>query len=182
QLSALDNVAHVVPVRENEAGDITMFQIIPVEDANHESTVNLVNDLRGLDPAGEVTNLALAGHATGIIDISAALAEVLPLYLGVVVGLSLIIMVLVFRSLVVQLIASGGFVLSVGAAMGAVVAIYQWGWFGEAFMVHNPSPVLSFLPTIMIGVLFGLAMDYQLFISSGMREAYAHGTEPRLQF
>ena len=180
QISALDNVAHVVPVGENEAGDITMFQIIPVEDANHESTVNLVNDLRGLDPAGEVTNLALAGHATGIIDISAALAEVLPLYLGVVVGLSLIIMVLVFRSLVVPLIASGGFVLSVGAAMGAVVAIYQWGWFGEAFMVHNPSPVLSFLPTIMIGVLFGLAMDYQLFISSGMREAYAHGTEPRL--
>ena len=180
QISALDNVAHVVPVGENEAGDITMFQIIPVEDANHESTVNLVNDLRGLAPAGEVTNLALAGHATGIIDISAALAEVLPLYLGVVVGLSLIIMVLVFRSLVVPLIASGGFVLSVGAAMGAVVAIYQWGWFGEAFMVHNPSPVLSFLPTIMIGVLFGLAMDYQLFISSGMREAYAHGTEPRL--
>ncbi|MDN6350571.1 MAG: MMPL family transporter, partial [Yaniella sp.] len=101
-------------------------------------------------------------------------------YLGVVVGLSLIIMVLVFRSLVVPLIASGGFVLSVGAAMGAVVAIYQWGWFGETFMVHNPSPVLSFLPTIMIGVLFGLALDYQLFISSGMREAYAHGTEARL--
>ncbi len=64
--------------------------------------------------------------------------------------------------------------------MGAVVAIYQWGWLGETFMVHNPSPVLSFLPTIMIGVLFGLAMDYQLFISSGMREAYAHGTEARL--
>ena len=64
--------------------------------------------------------------------------------------------------------------------MGAVVAIYQWGWLGEAFMVHNPAPVLSFLPTIMIGVLFGLAMDYQLFISSGMREAYAHGTEARL--
>lgn len=180
QISALDNVAHVVPVGENEAGDITMFQIIPVEDANHESTVHLVHDLRGLEPAGEVTNLALAGHATGIIDISAALADVLPLYLGVVVGLSLIIMVLVFRSLVVPLIASGGFVLSVGAAMGAVVAIYQWGWFGDVFMVHNPSPVLSFLPTIMIGVLFGLAMDYQLFISSGMRESYAHGTEARL--
>ncbi|MDN6148265.1 MAG: MMPL family transporter [Yaniella sp.] len=180
QISALDNVAHVVPVGENEAGDSTMFQIIPVEDANHESTVQLVHELRELDPPGEVTNLALAGHATGIIDISAALADVLPLYLGVVVGLSLIIMVLVFRSLVVPLIASGGFVLSVGAAMGAVVAIYQWGWFGETFMVHNPSPVLSFLPTIMIGVLFGLAMDYQLFISSGMREAYAHGTEARL--
>lgn len=180
QISATDNVKHVVAVGENEAGDLTMFQIIPAQDANHESTVNLVHDLRGLDPAGEVTNLALAGHTTGIIDTSDALADVLPLYLGVVVGLSLIIMVLVFRSLVVPLIASGGFVLSVGAAMGAVVAIYQWGWFGDAFMVHNPSPVLAFLPTIMIGVLFGLAMDYQLFISSGMREAYAHGTQARL--
>lgn len=180
QIAALDNVAHVVPVGENEAGNITMFQIIPAEDANHESTVELVNDLRGLDPAGEVTNLALAGQATGTIDISDALGDVLPLYLGVVIGLSLIIMVLVFRSLVVPLIASGGFVLSVGAALGAVVAIYQFGWLGEAFMVHSPSPVLAFLPTILIGVLFGLAMDYQLFISSGMREAYAHGTEARL--
>src|SRR5690625_345306 len=180
QIAALENVAHVVPVGENEAGDITMFQIIPVQDANHEATVNLVYDLRGLDPAGEVTQLDLAGHATGVIDISDALADVLPLYLSVVVGLSLVIMVLVFRSLVVPIIASGGFVLSVAAAMGAVVAIYQWGWLGEAFMVHNPAPVLSFLPTIMIGVLFGLAMDYQLFISSGMREAFAHGTEARL--
>ncbi|GAA4117768.1 MMPL family transporter [Enteractinococcus coprophilus] len=180
QIAALDEVEHVVPVGENEAGDILMYQIIPVHDANHEATVNLVYQLRDLDPAGEVTNLALAGHATGVIDISDALAEVLPLYLGVVVGLSLLIMVLVFRSLVVPLIASGGFVLSVGAAMGAVVAIYQWGWLGDIFMVHNPAPVLSFLPTIMIGVLFGLAMDYQLFISSGMREAYAHGTEARL--
>lgn len=179
-ISTLDNVAHVVPIGENEAEDITMFQIIPVEDANHDSTVNLVNDLRELDPAGEITNLALAGHATGAIDISAALAEVLPLYLGVVVGLSLLIMVLVFRSLIVPLIASGGFVLSVAAALGAVVAIYQFGWLGDVFMVHTPSPVLSFLPTILIGVLFGLAMDYQLFISSGMREAYAHGTEARL--
>ena len=180
QIAALDEVEHVVPVGENEAGDILMFQIIPVHDANHEDTVNLVYQLRDLDPAGEVTHLALAGHATGVIDVSDALAEVLPLYLGVVVGLSLLIMVLVFRSLVVPLIASGGFVLSVGAAMGAVVAIYQWGWLGDIFMVHNPAPVLSFLPTIMIGVLFGLAMDYQLFISSGMREAYAHGTEARL--
>ena len=180
QIAELDQVAHVVPVGENDAGDLLMFQIIPVEDANHEATVNLVYELRDLQPAGEVTNLALAGQATGVIDVSDALADVLPLYLGVVVGLSLLIMIIVFRSLVVPLIASGGFVLSVGAAMGAVVAIYQWGWFGEFFMVHNPAPVLSFLPTIMIGVLFGLAMDYQLFISSGMREAYAHGTEARL--
>ena len=180
QLASLDHVAHVVPVGENDAGDITMFQVIPTDDANSKATIQLVHDLRDLELVGEVTNLALAGQSTAMIDISNALADVLPLYLSVVVGLSLIIMVLVFRSLVVPLIASGGFVLSVGAAMGAVVAIYQWGWFGDVFMVHHPAPVLSFLPTIMIGVLFGLAMNYQLFISSGMREAYVHGTEARL--
>lgn len=180
QIANLDHVAHVVPVGENNAKDITMFQVMSTDDANSESTVQLVHDLRDLKPVGEVTNLALAGQTTAMLDISDALADVLPLYLGVVVGLSLIIMVLVFRSLIVPLIASGGFVLSVGAAMGTVVAIYQWGWLGEVFMVHHPAPVLAFLPTIMLGVLSGLAMNYQLFISSGMCEAYAHGTEARL--
>lgn len=180
QIANLDHVAHVVPIGENDADDLTIFQVIPTDDANSKSTVQLVHDLRDLKPVGEVTSLSLAGQPTAMIDISDALGDVLPLYLSVVVGLSLIIMVLVFRSLVVPLITSGGFVLSVGAAMGAVVAIYQWGWLGDVFMVHHPAPVLACLPTSLIGVLFGLAMDYQLFISSGMREAYARGTDARL--
>ncbi len=118
--------------------------------------------------------------ASGSIDISEKLADVLPLYLTVVIGLSLIILILVFRSIVVPLIATLGFVLSVFAAFGGVTAIYQWGWLGSVFSVHEPGPVLSFLPTILIGVLFGLAMDYQLFLTSGMREAYAHGSSARL--
>jgi len=89
--------------------------------------------------------------------------------------LSLLVLVLVFRSILVPLIASVGFLLSVAATMGAVVAVYQWGWLGSVFGVHDPSPVLSFLPTMLIGILFGLAMDYQLFLVSGMREAYVHG-------
>ncbi len=80
-----------------------------------------------------------------------------------------------FRSLLVPLIATGGFLLSLFAALGAVTAVYQWGWLGAVFGVHDPGPVLNFAPVILIGVLFGLAMDYQLFIASGMREAFVHG-------
>ena len=65
------------------------------------------------------------------------------------------------------------------ASLGAVVAVYQLGWFGEVFGVYVPGPILSFLPTLLIGILFGLAMDYQLFIATGIREAYVHGYSPR---
>ena len=97
----------------------------------------------------------------------------------VVVGLSLLIMIVVFRSLLVPVIATGGFVLSVLAALGGVVAIYQWGWLGPVFGVSTPAPILNFLPTALAGILFGLAMDYTLFLASGMREAYAHGAPAR---
>jgi RND superfamily putative drug exporter len=88
-------------------------------------------------------------------------------------------MIVVFRSIIVPLIATGGFLLSVLAAFGGVVAVYQWGWLGAIFGVHSPGPVLSFLPILLIGVLFGLAVDYQLFLATGMREAYAHGMPAR---
>jgi RND superfamily putative drug exporter len=127
---------------------------------------------------GYVT-LGVAGQASGNIDISGMLADVLPLYLVVVVGLSLIIMIIVFRSLLVPVIATGGFVLSLFAAFGAMTAVYQWGWLSPVFGVHDPGPVLSFAPIIVMGVLFGLAMDYQLFLVSGMREAFVHGLPAR---
>jgi RND superfamily putative drug exporter len=97
-----------------------------------------------------------------------------------VVGLSLVILVLVFRSIFVPVIATLGFVLSYFAAIGGVVAIYQWGWLPSVFGVDNPAPILSFLPTMLAGILFGLAMDYMLFLGSGMREAYVHGAPARL--
>ena len=84
-----------------------------------------------------------------------------------------------FRSLVVPLVATGGFLLSVAAAFGATVAVHQWGWLGQLFGVTQPGPLLSFMPIILIGVLFGLAMDYQMFLVSGMHEARAHGEDSR---
>jgi RND superfamily putative drug exporter len=113
------------------------------------------------------------------IDISDKLAAALPLYLGTVLILSLFLLILVFRSILVPLLATAGFLLTVFATFGAVVAVYQWGWLGFLFGVHDPGPILNFLPTILIGILFGLAMDYQLFLASGIREAYVHGKSPK---
>ncbi|MBT2499275.1 MMPL family transporter [Agromyces sp. ISL-38] len=181
-----DGVVAVAPVGVSDDRDFLAFQVVPADGPSSESTEQLVHVLRGLSPlpgevadVGGVIGLGVAGQASGNIDISEKLAGVLPIYLALVVGLSLIILILVFRSILVPLIATAGFVLSLFAAFGAVVAIFQWGWFGAVFGVHDPGPVLNFAPIIIMGVLFGLAMDYQLFLVSGMREAWVHGVPAR---
>lgn len=175
----IDSVVAVAPAGTATDGSIAAFQVIPADGPSTEATEDLVHDLRDLKPEGAAEPLSVAGLTSGNIDISEKLADALPLYLTVVIGLSLLIMMLVFRSILVPLIATGGFILSLFAAFGAVVAIYQWGWLGDIFGIHSPGPVLSFLPTVLVGVLFGLAMDYQLFLVSGMREAYVHGASAR---
>ena len=130
--------------------------------------------------SGADATLGVAGNASAGIDISEQLSDVLPTYLALVVGLSVLILVLVFRSILVPLTATLGFVLSLLAAFGGITAIFQIGFLSDLFGVHAPGPVLSFLPIIATGILFGLAMDYQLFLVSGMREAYAHGAPARV--
>lgn len=180
ELFAQDDVAAVAPVAVSDDRTLAAFQVIPREGPNAVSTEQLVRDLRALPPVDGDIELGVAGAAAINIDISEGLADVLPLYLVVVVGLSFLIMVMVFRSLLVPLIATAGFVLSLFATYGAVTAVFQWGWLGDLLGVHNPGPILSFLPVILVGILFGLAMDYQLFLATGMREAWAHGAAPRL--
>ncbi|MGO1543002.1 MAG: MMPL family transporter [Gulosibacter sp.] len=177
-LLAQENVAAVAPIGVSDSGSVLAFQVIPVDGPTAESTEELVNTLRGLSPVGGEIEIGVAGSASGNIDISQKLADALPGYLVLVVGLSLLILVFVFRSILVPITATLGFVLSLFATFGAITAIFQWGWLGSVFGVHDPGPVLSFLPIIVIGILFGLAMDYQLFLVSGMREAYAHGSNP----
>ncbi len=178
------DVVAVAPIAVSDSREVFAFQVVPRGGPSSASTEQLVHDLRGLSPltvsgqAGDV-HLGVAGQASGNIDVSRKIADALPLYLVVVIGLSLIIMVVVFRSLLVPVVATAGFVLSLFAAFGAITAIFQWGWLGTIFGVHDPGPVLSFAPIIIMGVLFGLAMDYQLFLVSGMREAYVHGMPPR---
>ncbi len=152
---------------------------MPESGPTSEDTEQLVHTLRDLSIDG-VDEIGVAGTASGNIDISEKLADALPVYLAVVVGLSLLILILVFRSIFVPVVATLGFILSYFAALGGVVAIYQWGWLADVFGVETPGPILNFLPTILVGILFGLAMDYMLFLGSGMREAYAHGVPARL--
>ena len=175
-----EDVVAVAPVGASEDRSISAFQVVPAEGPTSESTEELVHSLRDLSPLNGEYDLGVAGSASGNIDISEKLAEALPIYLGVVVGLSLLILILVFRSIFVPVIATLGFILSYFAALGGVVAIYQWGWLSGVFGVETPGPVLNFLPTILVGTLFGLAMDYMLFLGSGMREAYAHGAPARV--
>ncbi|UZX01285.1 MMPL family transporter [Arthrobacter sp. CDRTa11] len=177
-LRGVDNVTAAVPVALSEDRRTAVFQVIPREGPASASTVQVVSELRARnaeikDSTG--VTVGLTGQTAGNIDVSTKLGDALPPYLAIVVGLSLILLLLVFRSIVVPLLATGGFLLSLAAAFGAVVAVYQWGWLGTVFDVPNPGAVLSFLPIILIGVLFGLAMDYQVFITSGMRESYMHG-------
>ncbi|WP_104191481.1 MMPL family transporter [Cryobacterium sp. Y82] len=172
-------VVAVAPIGVSDDDLLLAFQVIPAEGPNSESTEQLVRDLRGIDLDG-VASLGVAGNASGNIDVSEKLAAALPLYLLVVVGLSLIILIFVFRSILVPVTATLGFVLSLFASFGAITAVFQWGWLGAVFGIHDPGPILSFLPILVVGVLFGLAMDYQLFLVSGMRESYVHGASARL--
>ncbi|WP_102159122.1 MMPL family transporter [Zhihengliuella halotolerans] len=181
-LRDIDGVVAAVPVSTNEANTVGIVQIIPAAGPSDEQTEELVHELRAEKGAiAEATGseVALTGQVVGQIDVSEKLAEALPLYLGIVVGLSLILLLLVFRSVVVPLLATAGFLLSLFAAFGATVAVYQWGWLGEIFGVASPGPIMSFLPILLTGILFGLAMDYQVFLVSGMREAFAHGQDAR---
>ncbi|CAB4964617.1 unannotated protein [freshwater metagenome] len=183
QLGRVWNVEAVVPIGASQDRSALAFQVVPAGSPSSESTAELVQNLRTSTPTttdgGEAT-LGVAGNASAGIDISDKLSEVLPLYLVLVVGLSLLILVLVFRSILVPLTATLGFVLSLLAAFGGITAIFQLGFLSDLFGVHAPGPVLSFLPIIATGILFGLAMDYQLFLVSGMREAYAHGAPARV--
>ncbi|ALV44613.1 RND transporter [Arthrobacter alpinus] len=178
KLREVHNVTAAVPVMVSKDLRTAVYQVIPTEGPASESTVQVIHDLRseGASIASELdVTIGLTGQTAANVDVSEKLGAALPPYLAIVVGLSLILLILVFRSILVPLLATAGFLLSLVAAFGGVVAVYQWGWLGGIFDVANPAAVLSFLPIILIGVLFGLAMDYQVFIASGMREAYAHG-------
>ncbi|MCH8562261.1 MMPL family transporter [Nesterenkonia sp. YGD6] len=179
-----ENIAAAVPAALSEDNTLGVFQIIPEEGPAAESTEALVHEFRdgaplaGTDAAD--VELSVAGMTAAQIDMSDVIADALPLYLALVIGLSLLLMIMVFRSILLPVIATLGFVGSFAAAVGIVVAVFQWGWFADIVGVTEPGPIVTFLPVLMVGILFGLAMDYQLFTASGMREAYAHGSAPRL--
>ena len=181
-LMSVDGVTSVLPFGVSADRSTLAFQVVPATGPADPATVETVRAIHfSADTYARHTGteIGLTGSTVANIEISERLGAALPPYLLVVVGLSLVILMLVFRSLVVPVVATGGFLLSVGAAFGITVAVHQWGWLGGWLGVNQPGPLLSFMPIIVIGVLFGLAMDYQMFLVSGMHEARSHGEDSR---
>ena len=172
---------HDVPLATpNQNADTGIIQVVPDDGPQAESTSRLVAELRShhdewLEKYG--VSLAVTGFTAVGIDVSNLLGEALLPFGVLVVGLSLILLAMVFRSVWVPIKATLGYLLSVGVAFGAVVAVFQWGWLDTALNVHATGPVLSFMPIILMGVLFGLAMDYEVFLVSRIREEYVHGAD-----
>lgn len=171
-----DNVEKTLPALVVDDGTAGIIQVIPSSSPADEKTTGLISALRDPSVQKEITSsdtisLAVTGSTALQEDISKKLADALPQYLMIVVGLSLVLLIIAFRSIIVPIKATLGFLLSVAAMFGALVAVFQWGWFGIA---EAPGPLVSFIPIIAIGILFGLAMDYEFFLVSGMHESYAH--------
>ncbi|MER6559938.1 MMPL family transporter [Streptomyces sp. NPDC001027] len=180
-IKKLGDVATVTPAMFNKAGDTATITVIPGSKPSSTQTEDLVHAIRGQGAevrADTGAQVLVTGTTAMNIDFSQKLNDALVPYLGLVVGLAFLLLIVVFRSLLVPLKAALGFLLSVLAALGAVVAVFQWGWLGGLIGVEETGPIMSMTPIFMVGVVFGLAMDYEVFLVTRMREAYVHGESP----
>jgi RND superfamily putative drug exporter len=160
----------------NPAGDTALMTVIPAAGPSAPQTRELVHAIRDLPQSDGVS---VTGATAVTLDVSAKLGSALTPYLLLVVGLAFLLLMLVFRSVVIPLKATLGFLLTIAATFGALVAIFQWGWLAGLFGVEGQTgPILSMLPIFLIGVVFGLAMDYQIFLVTRMREARGLGATP----
>ncbi|QOR72014.1 MMPL family transporter [Ruania alkalisoli] len=179
ELLDLAGASAVMPSGQSEDGTLLTLTVVPDAGPNDETTADLVTEIRDLDLDGMSnlgsSELGVTGVTAINIDMSQVLSDALIPYLAVIVALSLIILLLVFRSIFVPVTATLGFVLSILATLGATTAVFQWGWAKELFGFDTPGPLLSFLPIIITGILYGLAMDYQVFLVSSIRESHVHG-------
>ena len=181
KIKTLDDVVTVSPAMFNKAGDTATITVVPDSKPSSVTTEDLVHSIRDegagikADPDAQVL---VTGTTAMNIDFSQKLNDALIPYLGLVVGLAFLLLILVFRSILVPLKAALGFLLSVMAALGAVVAVFQWGWLSGLMGVEETGPVMSMMPIFMVGVVFGLAMDYEVFLVTRMREAHVHGEKP----
>jgi RND superfamily putative drug exporter len=182
KIGAIPGVVTVSPPQFDAAGDVAIIQATPASAPDAQQTVSLVNAIRGQRPAIRAATGAsylVTGLTAANIDIAAKMSGALIPYLLTIVGLAFLLLLLVFRSVLVPLKATLGFVLSVLAGLGALTAVFQWGWFGTLLGVPATGPLQPMIPIMLIGISFGLAMDYQVFLVSRIREAYVHGEDPR---
>lgn len=174
--SDLPDVAVVSRAFTNEAVDLAVLSITPASSPSSDATTDLVRTLRDDEPAFAAAHgfgYAVTGQTALAIDISDRLGAALVPFGIVVVGLCLVLLTIMFRSIAVPLSATLGYLLSVVAALGVTSAVFEWGWGADLLGVGKVGPVISFLPILVMAVLFGLAMDYHVFLVSRMREQYA---------
>ncbi|MEU8957598.1 MMPL family transporter [Streptomyces sp. NPDC048518] len=181
RISQLDDVLAVAEPMLNKADDTAIISVVPSSKPSGIETEDLVHSIR--DTGAKIKSdtgaeIMVTGTTAMNIDVSQKLNDALLPYLALVVGLAFLLLIVVFRSILVPLKAALGFLLSVLAALGAVVAVFQWGWLGSLFGVEQTGPIMSMMPIFMVGVVFGLAMDYEVFLVTRMREAYVHGERP----
>ncbi|MFF4824363.1 MMPL family transporter [Streptomyces sp. NPDC001312] len=181
EIKGLKNVVTVTEAQPNKAGDTATVTVVPDSKPSSTATEDLVHAIRGAGGDIEAktdAKVLVTGSTAMNIDVSQKLNDALLPYLALVVGLAFLLLIVVFRSVLVPLKAALGFLLSVLAALGAVVAVFQWGWLSGLMNVEETGPVMSMMPIFMVGVVFGLAMDYEVFLVTRMREAYVHGEKP----
>jgi RND superfamily putative drug exporter len=182
EIAATDGVVSVSPARFNTAGDTAVFSATPATSPTDEKTQQLVQTIRdersGIESKASGASFEVTGATALNIDVAQKVQDALIPYLALVVGLAIVLLLLVFRSLLVPLKAALGFLLSVLAALGAVVAVFQEGHLASWLGVDQTGPIMSLMPIFLVGIVFGLAMDYEVFLVSRMREAYVHGDGP----
>ena len=182
EIKTFPGVAAVSEPAQNEAGDITVVSVTPKSGPASDETKDLVSYMRAEAeqiPAKYGIDAYVTGTTAMNIDTNDKLAAALPKYIAVVVGLALILLTVVFRSVLVPIKAIAGFLLSIAASLGLVVWVFQDGNLNGLFDVAKAGPITSFLPVLLVGILFGLAMDYQVFLVSRMRENFVHSGRAR---
>ncbi len=180
-LRELPGVEAIGLATPNRTADTGIIQVIPQTGATDTRTADLVHEIRDRkaewkDEHG--VDVTVTGLTAGGIDVSNRLQGALLPFGLVVVGLSVLLLMVVFRSIVVPVKATLGFLLSTGASFGAVVAVFQWGWLMDLVHLEQTGPLISFLPIILMAVLFGLSMDYEVFLMSRMKEEYVRTGDP----
>jgi RND superfamily putative drug exporter len=176
QLNQTDGIEFATEPQPNEAGDTAIIQVFPTTSPQSEETAALVDELRDdVVPAaidGTDVEVMVGGLTAGAVDYSTYTTEQLPVFIGAVLVLSFLLLMLVFRSLLVPLKAVIMNLLSIGAAYGAIVAVFQWGWLKDLLGVAKAGPVEAWAPMLLFAIVFGLSMDYEVFLLSRMREEY----------
>ncbi len=178
-LTKLPDVATVTPVTTQNG--ISLIKVIPKSGPNDPATATLVNTIRGDRAAIEGStgaHILVGGTTASNIDVSAKLSSALPIFLIVVVGLAFILLTFAFRTILVPIKSILGFLLSMAAALGAQVAMFQWGW-GQHIFGITPTETISFLPIIMLAIIFGLSSDYEVFVVSRIKEEFTKNGDAR---